>query len=156
MAELELTIDDARLESAFRQAPELISAGLRRLVEGAAIDLHNQERVAAPVAVTGQLRGSIRYKFMPLSLTAEVGPTVDYAAAIENGTRPHWVSVKPGTPLFRWAKQKGINPFAVQRSIAKKGTKAHPFVMPTFERLAPKIRNDFATGVEALLGGFNA
>ena len=47
-----------------------------------------------------------------------------YAVAVHEGTVPHYVSPRALAP---WAEKKGLNPFAVSKSIQKKGTKANPF-----------------------------
>jgi hypothetical protein len=46
------------------------------------------------------------------------------------GTAPHYVSPRVLAP---WAEKKGLNPFAVSKSIQKKGTKANPFFADTVE-----------------------
>src|SRR4051794_15076468 len=113
-------LDDAQVRRLVQQAPAAVLNRLRQLIEGAAIDIQREMRIQAPAGVGGGagLRGSIRYKFSPLALRADVGPNVPYAAAVEEGSRAHWVSVREGSPLRRWAKLKGLNPYAVQRSIA--------------------------------------
>lgn len=72
---------------------------------------------------TGRLASSIMSRYGPLH--AEVGPSANYAIYLHQGTRPHWVPISKIGP---WAKRHGLNPYAVQRSIAKKGTKANPFM----------------------------
>ena len=59
--------------------------------------------------------------------TGQVGTNLNYAPAVEKGSKRHW---PPIGPLKRWAAQRGLNPYAVQRSIAAKGTKAHPHLEP--------------------------
>ena len=59
-----------------------------------------------------------------------VGTPVKYAAAVELGSKPHWVP--PGV-LDRWAKAHGINPYLVARAIAKHGTKPRYFLKNAFE-----------------------
>ena len=54
-----------------------------------------------------------------------------YADYVEKGTKPHWTSVRN---LESWARFRGINPYVLQRSIARKGTKAHPFEQRTAQR----------------------
>ena len=54
-------IEDANVRALFERAPAEVTRRLKSLVEGAAIDVQREMRIAAPVAVTGQLRGSIRY-----------------------------------------------------------------------------------------------
>jgi hypothetical protein len=50
--------------------------------------------------------------------------TTNYAAAVDAGSRPHFVSPQS---LKAWAGRKGLNPFAVAKSIAKHGTKPTMF-----------------------------
>lgn len=78
---------------------------------------------------TGRLIRSVSTKFVKRGFDswAAVGSKVNYGPALEHGTRPHWV---PIIALERWAKQRGINPYAVQHSIAKKGTEPHPWLIP--------------------------
>lgn len=47
-----------------------------------------------------------------------------YGYDVEMGRGPHFVSAKE---LSGWAKSKGLNPWAVSKSIMKKGTKAQHF-----------------------------
>lgn len=72
---------------------------------------------------TGRMASSIIPSFMPFK--AEISPHTKYAIYVHQGTSPHWV---PIAALAPWARRHGINPYAVQRSIAKKGTKANPFM----------------------------
>ena len=60
-----------------------------------------------------------------------VEPEAKYADYVEKGTKPHWTSVHN---LERWANLKGINPYALQHSIATHGTKAHPFEEKVYRR----------------------
>lgn len=104
----------------------------------------------------GHLRDSIGYKIDPAILTSVIKPNVPYGEAVETGTRPHWISVKPGTPLEQWALFHGVNPYAVQRSIAVKGTKPHPYVKPTYDEVEPEVNATFAKGIAKLIGELNS
>ena len=148
-----ITINDAAVVKLFAAAPSVLQQATRRLIEAAAIDIQREMRIAANVGATGDLRRSIRYTFSPATLTAVIEPTVDYAPDVEYGSRPHYVSASPGTPLARWARMKGLNPFAVQASILKKGTRAHPFVSPTYEKMAPQVKEDIANGIALAVQG---
>ena len=81
----------------------------------------------APEGVTRRLRESHVFEIEsgPTPLWVEVRPESPYAAAVHEGSRPHWA---PIAALRPWAEAKGINPYAVQRSIARKGTKPHPWL----------------------------
>ena len=144
---LGVTIDAAGVRRLFERAPGAAQARMRRLIEGAAIDVQREMTIAANVGVTGHLRRSVRYQFSAPLMRAEVTPEANYAEAVEYGTRPHWVSVKPGSSLYQWARLKGINPYALQRSIARKGTKPHPFVKPTYVKMQPRVVNDVSAGI---------
>ena len=59
---------------------------------------------------------------------------VDYALAVEFGSAPHWTSVDN---LKKWAKDKLGDEkaaYALQRHIAKFGTKPRPFIRETLEQ----------------------
>lgn len=148
-------IEDAQVRALFERAPAMVTSRLKSLVEAAAIDVQREMRIAAPVAVTGQLRGSIRYVVSPMQIQAEIKPEVQYAEDVEFGTKPHPVSVAEGTPLLKWAKLKGINPYALKRSIERKGTKKHPFVEPTYTKMKPVVEAAIATGMSRLVEELN-
>jgi len=75
---------------------------------------------------------------------AEVGSNLPYASAIEYGSGPHWVSLQP---LFRWAKRKitkdknkaYLIAKAIQRRIARQGTKGRPFLFPAYEEVRKEL-----------------
>lgn len=144
---LGITVDAKQVTELFKRAPEATTRVIRQLVEGSAIDVQRELIRVTPVGVTGAMRRSVQYKFSATQMQAVIEPNVKYAESVEYGGRPRWVSVKPGTPLAQWARLKGINPYALQHSIARKGTKAHPFVTPTYNKMKPKVLNDIAAGL---------
>ena len=152
---LSVNVDSRQVDRLLERAPAATHARLGQLIEAGAIYAQRGVRVAAAVAVTGQLRNSVIYTMDADRLVAEVKPTAPYAEAVENGSKPHYVSVAEGTPLRAWAEQKGVNPFAVQASIRLNGTKPHPFVQPTFEVMKPTIEADIARGVSEFVTELN-
>lgn len=88
----------------------------------------------------GGLRNSIisTKNFAPDELEVEVGPTVLYAPFIEFGTKAHFPPVEP---IERWAQRHGMPGagFAIARKIASRPTKARPFLIPAFNKVAPKV-----------------
>lgn len=141
MAHMKVSIDARQVREMLKVAPEKVRTRLERVLNIVSIETQREMRINANVGVSGDLRQSI--KFNVSGLTSVVGPTAKYADAVESGSRPHWVSAKPGSPLAKWAVAKGISPYAVQRSIAKKGTKPHPFVAPTHTLMEPRILRRF-------------
>lgn len=154
-ATIKVTIDDAAVQEMLASAPDVVQKTIRELVEGSAIDVQREMRIAAPIAVTGDLRRSVRYTFTPATLSAEITPAIDYAGDVEYGGKARYVSVAEGTPLRAWAEQKGINPYALRNSIAKKGTKAHPFVEPTYIKMKPVVEESISSGITEMVEGLN-
>lgn len=152
MADMQISVvvDSASVLAMLEKAPVMVSTRLRNLVEAGAVAVQREMRQAAPVGVTGQLRGSVRYTFTPFALSAEVSPNVPYAAPVETGSKAHFPPYGEGTPLAAWAKLKGLNPFLVARSISRKGTKANPFVQHTYDKMKPIIEAEFNSGIGLL------
>jgi hypothetical protein len=150
---LGITIDDKQVRDLLARAPEATRVRLKKLIEAGAIDIQREMTMATPVGVHGGsagLRGSVRYKLDLDGLRAEVKPAVPYADAVETGSKPHWVplsAIEDGQPLGDWAKLKGIDPAILRFSIAKKGTKAHPFIQPTYAKMEPITHKNIAAGI---------
>lgn len=85
----------------------------------------------------GHLSNSIDYKIKKEAdgVYAEYGSYKSYAAAVENGTRPHF---PPVSPLIHWVQIKGIAngdaatqvAWAIAHHISKMGTRPQPFILP--------------------------
>lgn len=61
------------------------------------------------------------------------GAQAPYAPFVEYGTRPHWA---PIAPLKAWARRVLGNEragYAIQKAIARRGTRAAPFMGPALE-----------------------
>lgn len=153
---MKLTIDSTQVQRVFRALPAKSVAHLNGLIEESAVDTQRALRIAAPVGASGDMRRAVKYRTFPATLSAEVWPDTPYAEAVENGSKPHHVSARPGTPLARWAKHKGIEPYAVAASIAKKGTKPHPFVEPTFAKARVTVPKDIINGMSRFIEGVNS
>ena len=108
----------------------------KSLYEGAAI-IEGGAKANAP-ADMGQLRGSITKEVT--SKVATIGTNDEKAPHVEFGTRPHKA---PISALKGWAERHGIPVGAVWGSIAKKGTKAQPFLYPAFTKNIERIKGIF-------------
>lgn len=149
--QLGITVQDQKVVAMLASAPTALSTRLRQVIERAAITVQREMIQEAPIAVTGDLRRSIHYEVAPSVFQAVIEPDIVYAGSVEAGGPPRWVSVKPGTPLEKWAKLKGLNPYAVQRSIARKGTQPHPFVKPTYEKTKDEVEAGIEVGITQVL-----
>ena len=107
------------------------------------LSLLESVRIVHADAVTGinsdmnQLRSSLFTTVK--NKVGEVGTNAEYAAAYEFGSRPHWA---PKKAIVDWAGRRGLSKEIGQRiwiSIAKKGTKAHPFLHPAFLKNVNRI-----------------
>jgi hypothetical protein len=104
----------------------------------------------------GRLKKSHVAKVDPrtMPLWGQVRVDEETGIYVHQGTKPHWAPVKA---LRGWALRHGIDPFALQRSIAKKGTRPNPwfeeavdsFALPTARKhigpLAAAIRREWDT-----------
>ena len=105
---------------------DLRGAPMLRAMRDCTLLVQRDAKVNAPVD-TGRLRASItpEVRSTGKSVQGVVGSNVAYAAAVEFGSRPNWV---PISALNRCARRKGINAYAVQRAIAKRGTKPREYL----------------------------
>lgn len=130
------------LARALARSPEAVAAAQQRamtasllLVEGDARRnvRHDTRALMNSITSRQRQRGTV--------LVGEVGPSVRYGLYVERGSRPHF---PPVAALSGWARRHGANPYAVQRAIGRKGTRARPFLAPAFTRNAARIVRLFA------------
>ncbi|MDR1995144.1 hypothetical protein [Azonexus sp.] len=93
--------------SAFTRAPEVVGEEMNRFFDWA-LHLLKSEVVDRTPAAAGTLRDSIfgRTEATPSGILGIIGTTLDYAPAVELGTRPHPVSKDGILALAEWAKRK--------------------------------------------------
>lgn len=121
---------------------QLAGGPLRRYFEGVTRDFRQEARSRAPVD-RGVLQrdhvSEVDIRALPLWGDVFVdNPTAIYVA---RGTRPHWA---PVGALIGWAARHGMNPYALQRSIAKRGTRPNPWFENAVDQAAPSIMRDHA------------
>lgn len=131
-----------KLRAAFQQSPSTIRDQIQKALNTSVILVERNAKLEAPVGVTGHLKSRMRHSVAPFRGTVE--PTVKYAFGVHEGTKPHWVAIDS---LEKWAKRKGINPYALQKSIAKKGTKANPFMERAAKKSESKVQITFQTAI---------
>jgi hypothetical protein len=120
---LHIDVNAQNLRKAVSIAPERIVNAMHDSLARSAAYAQRMYTLRMPVGVTSNLRNSVQFKWNH-KLSVTVGPTAKYAEYVEFGTRPHWTSVHN---LEAWARLRGINPYALQRSIALHGTKPNPY-----------------------------
>lgn len=114
----------------FNMKDDVLLTALRNTLFKSVVKMQELARIAAPVD-TSRLRNSII--FNPNFNQSDeyiLIANVEYAAAIEFGTKPHQVSADE---LTQWARRKlgdASAAFSVSKKIALFGTKRQPFMLP--------------------------
>lgn len=157
--ELKLEIDGKVLEKL-----KIADRTTRAIFQGAVRDgstlMHEQAIRTAP-ASTGNLRKSIRREISGSGLRAEIFPSVVYAASLHGSfdgndgpfTPPRHIparEAREGGTLYRWAKKKGMNPWAVRASIAKKGVKRNRYLKKSADESTPGVQVIFEKALDSL------
>lgn len=136
----------------FKISEEALDIHLKQGLTIAGSQVQSAARGLVPVdtsALKISIQSSVRVESNGMS--AEVGPTQPYGREIEFG-RPPGTQVSPAA-LMGWAKRKGLNPYAVAKSIAKKGSPAQPFLFPAAEAQSDNVLKILA---QAVVNAFNA
>lgn len=107
---------------------ERADAPVNRFLDRGAIYMQTRARAKAPVD-TGRLRNSIAVS-TPAMRVRHIGPNVHYGPYPEFGTRPH---MPPKGALAGWASRHGTTDASMRNAIARKGTKAQPYMRPAAE-----------------------
>lgn len=108
----------------FSNYPKISAKYIQRAIKISLLKIERRAKEKTPVD-TGALRA--KWNLNLGFLRGTLAPKSEYASSVEYGTKPHWVSVDK---LKGWARRHGISPFAVQHSIANKGTRKQPFLEP--------------------------
>jgi len=126
------------------------SMAVRAIVE----DVASEARQRTPVN-TGVLRASIATDVTTgTSLSAAIRGTVftgaqaPYAPYVEEGTAPHWA---PIGPLLLWARRVLGNEraaYAVQRAIARRGTRGRHMFRDAIAAVAPRAQGMLAQAMQ--------
>lgn len=145
--QMQFTIRDHGLQKKLERTKTLLPNRIKDAVKQGTALMWREVKDTAPTAF-GDLKKSIAADVQGFS--GRVRPTVQYAVFVHEGTRPHWVPSrewKPGGALHRWATRKGIPPFLVARAIARRGTKARPWMRRAYEANQGRVTELFEKAV---------
>lgn len=123
-----------------RVAADLHGQPMLNAMRHSALLVERDAKRNAPVD-TGRLRASITSQVhtagvMGRDVRGVVGSNVIYAAAVELGSKPHFPPIRA---IETWARRKGLNPYAVAKAMAKKGTKPKRYLQRAFESNQARI-----------------
>lgn len=149
---LDYKVDYEDLKNAIAASPQKIVSAIHKALLASAIYTQSCFRKNLSQNVfRGTLRQSVSIKWLN-RVSVQIEPTEYYADFLELGTRPHY---PPVHAIEDWARQKGINPYALQHSIGRKGTKAHPYLERTFDQVEPyahkRLEEQLSKTVEEIL-----
>lgn len=157
---LHVVVDVSRLNARFVRGAGTFPTVLDRFVKRGAGEFARAEKLEAPKGVTN-LANSIQVHQNAVA-DYSVAPTMRYAAAVNNGGRPHWAPLEPLKDWLRVVKRV-TDPWelhdrarGLQRFIAAHGTKANPFVERTRtkmdDRVVALLREGVHTAVQQAFG----
>lgn len=145
--------------AALAQSPEVVREELNRFFAWALPHLTSEVQDRAPTA-DGNLRRSIigRSEATASGMLGVVGTSLDYAPAVELGTKPHPVSETGILALAEWAMKKlplgQAVSFKTGRPLKSKGVEE--MALSAAHAIAWKIRHHGSKGVFMFRDAFNA
>lgn len=115
----------------FQEISDKFQDDLKVAVIGSAFKIETDAKRRAP-SDTGRLRSSIQTEIRKAGFEAVVFSDVNYAEAVEVGTKPHF---PPPGALAGWARRHGMSgkEYLIARAISRRGTQAQPFMRPAYE-----------------------
>lgn len=138
--QFQFDINDREVQLLLRKAPEKVRETIKLVLTAGAIDTQAHAREEEAPTFDGGLKRNIKVRIFKDH--SEVSSDAKYSEPIEYGRRAgKHVPLKEGVGLHKWATTKGINPFAVAKSIFKKGTKPNPFMKRTHDIMKPQVES---------------
>lgn len=150
---ISVSFDARELQAAFDRAPAVISGRMNDWIKTSALRAERQSKIEVSDHVdTGTLQSSIHTSFGYLQ--AVVRPQAKHAIYVHEGRRPGAKMPPFGerSSLGSWARRRGIEPFVVARSIARKGIKKDTFMTDAFVKVKPYIENDSTKLLDKIVG----
>lgn len=148
--DIRVEIDSAEARKALEDFPGVMGSNVDRYLSRAAIEVAREAKIAAPKHFSA-LANSIRSE-KDGNLAYVVAPGVNYGAAVEYGTGPAAGKAayfpNPGA-LEPYVKRNGGSAWALARYIFAHGTKPHPYMAPTAEKMRPRVEALVNEGVDA-------
>ena len=103
-------------------------------------------KIEAPQGISTFLKN--RWTIRSGRFEAALVSGTEYAKAVHNGTKPHFVSPEK---LMKWSMKKGLNAYAVSKSIAKKGTMPNPFLQRAVDQNKDKMDQDLENAIKDII-----
>lgn len=152
MAKLSFTPQGFQTAAGFRQLPQVIENSLDLYLHRSAQEAARMMKDKSPKAFTTNANSILAEKVGRLQYI--VAPHTNYGGYLENGTKPH---MPPPKALQPWVERVlGLRDDAAYKaaraiafSIARRGTRAQPYIQPTADEIAPRIQALAEQGIDA-------
>jgi hypothetical protein len=127
-----------KLQAGIATGPATLATEVRTAMTAGSLLIEGTARGLAPKD-TGRLSGSITHVISGggANLQSKIGPSVAYGIYVEKGRGPG--KAPPIGAIAGWAARKGINPYVLARSIARKGVRPQPYMLPAYQSNAGKV-----------------
>lgn len=130
------------------KAPHLAETHVNKAIQRGLVAILTEQKKGAPVGVNAHLRDRWDITIQPFA--GVLRSQVPYGMAVTQGTKPHYVS--GNNPQLRaWAEKKGLNPWAVAKSIQKKGTRANPYTKVAIDQGKTQVEKEFDTAIKNII-----
>ena len=117
--------NEKMIMAAFRRAPVAMARGVNLALNRLGAQAFGRLKSKRYVPIDrGHLSQNMQIYYGNLKVRIYPSARTPYGVFVHEGTSPHFPPIKS---ISRWAASHGINPYALQRSIGEKGTKANPF-----------------------------
>ncbi len=135
---LDVTIKPSAKLKRNLNAKYLLGDATRDFLEYATSEIQQEAIDTAPMDL-GRLRRShvVAIEAKPIPTFGDVRVTEPTGISVHEGTRPHWAPIRA---LQGWAQRHGINPYALQRAIARRGTRPQPWLEEAVQTVRPNLR----------------
>lgn len=135
-----------KLIDVMEKYPAISEKHITKAISRALVRVFGEEKREAPVH-TGNLRDNWRLDIGRFS--GSLTSNAPYARDVHDGTP--LATLPSGATLKKWAEKKGLNPYAVAKSIAKRGHLiANPFLARAVEKQRANIDKEFQTAIKEI------
>lgn len=134
--------------------PAVSEKHVTKAIQRSLIRIQDKAKKSAPFGTSGSLRQNwvIQMgRFQGALASGAKSNGYPYGTAIEFGTAPHRIPVQGNPQFMLWAQRKGLNPYAVAASIAKKGTKPQPFFQKAADDSEQEIERELDKAINDIL-----
>ena len=135
-----------QLEKSINKYQKSLKMEIKQALTNTVLDIESEAKKQCP-ADTGRLRASISSQ-VESPIEGQVGTNVEYASAVEYGTKPHTIRPKKAK-LLVW-KDKDSKKIHTAKEVKHPGTKPQPFLEPAYLFGKDKAKTHFEDAFKRL------